>query len=68
MDEILKNIFDGNREKALKLLSESEYDLPHLFESIDEDEKLDAYEMVIMTRVAIKTGYISFNPANLRGY
>lgn len=65
MDEVVQLIIDEKREEALKLLSDKNLDFADMFEAIDENEYADSYEIIATTRVAIRAGYISFNPANL---
>lgn len=67
MNEILESITNGNRKEALKQMNEERIDFEDMIEAIGNDDWLGVKEVVTMTKIAVSTGYISFNPANLRG-
>lgn len=59
LEYIIDSIINGQRKQAIKQLSESGYLLDDLFEELlsQDMEK----EIILMYRVAVNTGYISFN-------
>ena len=63
MDEIIDSIRNGQRKQALDQLCDSRYLLEDLFERLLEEQM--PKEIICMFRVAVNSGYISFNPANL---
>ena len=63
MDKIIESICNGQRKQALDQLCDSRYLLEDLFERLLEKQM--PKEILCMFRVAVNSGYISFNPANL---
>ena len=63
LDTIIESIINGQRKQALDQLCDSRYLLEDLFERLLEEQMPE--EIMRMLRVAINSGYISFNPANL---
>lgn len=59
LEYIIDSIINGQRKQAIKQLSESGYLLDDLFEELlsQDMEK----EIILMYRIALNTGYISFN-------
>jgi len=62
MREVLNSIANGQRKQALNQMNRNG------IEFIDLINELDKKEICAMVRVAERIGYISYNPANLRGY
>lgn len=67
MEEILQSIMNGQRKQALKQMSEANIEFEDMIEEVGNDDYLGVKEVIAMTKIAVSTGYISFNPANLRG-
>ena len=63
LDTIIESIINGQRKQAIAQLCDSRYLLEDLFERLLEEQMPE--EIMRMLRVAINSGYISFNPANL---
>ena len=63
LDTIIESIINGQRKQALDQLCDSRYLLEDLFELLLEKQMPE--EIIRMFRVAVSSGYISFNPANL---
>ena len=63
LDTIIESIINGQRKQALDQLCDSRYLLEDLFEQLLEEQM--PKEIICMFRVAVNSGYISFNPANL---
>ena len=63
LDTIIESIINGQRKQALDQLCDSRYLLEDLFERLLEEQMHK--EIICMFRVAVNSGYISFNPANL---
>ena len=63
LDTIIESIYNGQRKQALDQLNNSQYLLEDLFERLLEEQM--PKEIIAMYRVAVNSGYISFNPANL---
>ena len=63
LNTIIESIHNGQRKQALAQLCDSRYLLEDLFELLLE--KQIPQEIIRMYRVAVNSGYISFNPANL---
>lgn len=66
MDEIINSIINGQRKQALRQLSESRFTFLDLIQELDNLNM--SGETLRLVRVAENSGYISYNPANLRGY
>lgn len=58
MDEIIESIRNGQRIQALEQLLQSSYLLEDLFERLLEEGM--AKEIIVMYRIAVNTGYITF--------
>lgn len=67
MEEILESITNGQRKQALKQMNEAGIDFEDMIEAVGNDDYLGVKEVITMIKIAVSTGYISFNPANLRG-
>ena len=65
MEEIIKSIGNGQRPQALKQLERSTHSIDEMFDELIECNM--EKEVGVMTRIAISSGYMSFNPANIRG-
>ena len=63
LDTIIESIINGQRKQALDQLCDSAHLLEDLFERLLEEQM--PKEIIRMFRVAINSGYISFNPTNL---
>ena len=63
LDTIIESIINGQRKQAFDQLCDSRYLLEDLFERLLEEQM--PKEIICMFRVAVNSGYISFNPANL---
>ena len=63
LNTIIESIINGQRKQALVQLCDSVYSLEDLFERLIEEQMPE--EVIRMYRVAVNSGYISFNPANL---
>lgn len=63
LNTIIESIHNGQRKQALDQLCNSRYLLDDLFERLLEEQM--PKEIICMFRVAVNSGYISFNPANL---
>ena len=63
LDTIIESIHNGQRKQALAQLCDSRYLLEDLFERLLEEQMYN--EIIRMYRVAVNSGYINFNPANL---
>ena len=63
LDTIIESIINGQRKQAIVQLCDSVYSLEDLFERLIEEQMQK--EILCMYRVAVNSGYISFNPANL---
>ena len=63
LNTIIESIINGQRKQALDQLCDSAYLLEDLFERLLEEQM--SKEIICMFRVAVNSGYISFNPANL---
>ena len=63
LNTIIESIHNGQRKQALDQLCDSRYLLDDLFERLLEEQMPE--EIIRMFRVAVNSGYISFNPANL---
>ena len=63
LNTIIESIINGQRKQALAQLCDSAYLLEDLFELLLEKQMPE--EIIRIFRVAVNSGYISFNPANL---
>ena len=63
LDTIIESVINGQRKQAIAQLCDSRYLLYDLFERLLEEQMPE--EIMRILRVAINSGYISFNPANL---
>ena len=63
LNTIIESIINGQRKQALDQLCDSAYLLEDLFELLLEKQMPE--EIIRMYRVAVNSGYISLNPANL---
>ena len=63
LDTIIESIINGQRKQALDQLCDSAHLLEDLFELLLEKQMPE--EIIRMYRVAVNSGYISLNPANL---
>jgi|FLOH01.1.fsa_nt_gi hypothetical protein len=58
MHEIIESIINGQRKQALEQLTQSQFTLEDLFEEFLEQNM--PQEIIIMHRVAINQGYLTF--------
>ena len=63
LNTIIESIINGQRKQALVQLCDSVYSLEDLFERLLEEQMPE--EIIRIFRVAVNSGYISLNPANL---
>lgn len=64
LDTIIDSIRNGQRKQALAQLCDSKYSLEDLFERLLEEQM--PKEILCMYHIAVNSGYISLNPANLK--